>query len=532
MRTLFAKAAALLVGVMALVAIVTGTVFSRGLAASFRGELDERGRSLLRTLERHQDLHLAVVLHDEAAAGRVLEEVRAADADALYLAALDARGEIIAAVGRGDAAARVRAELPHHGLDGKSPASEDDCRRFTQAVQEGSVGAGDGLDLPGAAPAGPRVAGHLVLGLDASRIGRQAAGVTVKTVITASVVLLVVFLGFFWWIARRTAEMVTFAEQLAAGDLGVTLDEDGGDELGRLAQALRRLRENTVAVVRQLREASRALRSASGEVLEGADSQISLARGQAAAVKEADAVVERLRGTFDEARVRAESVVSAAVASEESTKTGIAAVEESVSAIVQMKDQAEAMATTVVGLVEQTAKIGSIMDAMRDLAEQSGVLSLNASLEAARAGASGRGFAVVAGEVRSLAERSRRETAEVQRIVVAVHKAARASLQVVEESRQRSQFASLLAASSGEAIRRLASTLGESSAAAAQITGSARAQGDEVSRISQAMQDVVRASEEAHSGIARLREASESILRHADRMQSVVSAYRLDGSEP
>ncbi len=532
-RTLFAKAAGILVAVMALVAVVTGAVFSRGLAASFRGELDERGRSLLRTLERHQDLHLAVVLGDAPAAHRVLEDVLAANADALYLGAVDARGEVLAAVARGggDAVARVRAELALHPLDGAAPASADDRRRFTQAVREGAAGDVEGLALPGAAPAEARVAGHLVLGLDASRIGRQAADVTVKTVITASVVLLVAFLGFFWWIARRTSDMVAFAERLAAGDLRVSLEDDGRDELGRLAQALLRLRENTVGVVRQLRGASEALRGASGEVLDGADSQLALATGQTSRVKDADAVVDRLRAAFEAARARAESVVSLAVASEDSTRAGTAAVEEAVSAIVAMRDHAEAMATTVVGLVEQTAQIGSIMEAMRDLAEQSGVLSLNASIEAARAGEAGRGFAVVAGEVRSLAERSRGATAEVQRIVADVQKAARASLDVVEESRRRAQAASRLASASGEAIRRLATTLGESSAAAAQITGSTRAQGDEVSRIWQAMQDVVRASDEAQAGIARLRDASESILRHADRMKGVVSSYRIEGAD-
>jgi len=529
-RTLFVKAAVLLLSILAVVAVATAVVFSRSLAAQFRGELDERGSSLLHTLERHQDLHLAIGLRDRTSVQRVLGEVLAANRDARYLGAVDAQGDVLAAVARdgGDAAAIVRAELRRHGLDGSGPGSDDDHRRFTEPVVEAAA-PGGALEPPGTGPGTARVLGHLVLGLDAARIGSQAAQITVKTVLTASVALLVAFLAFFWIIARRTMRMVAFAEALAACDLSAALEDHVDDELGRLAQALLRLRENTAAVVRQLREASGALRGASGEVLSGAESQLALARGQADAVRDAGAVVDRLREAAQQAGTTAEGVVTVAHATEDSTRTGRAAVDEAVAAIVAMRDQAEGMASTVVGLVEKTAHIGAIMEALQDLAEQSSVLSLNASIEAARAGEAGRGFAVVAAEVRSLADQSRGATAQVQKIVGDVHKAARASLAVVEESRARAQEASRLAASSGEAIRRLAAAIGESWSAADQIAGSTRAQGEEVARIWSAMQDVDRATREAQAGIAQLRDASQSIAQHADRMQGIVSLYRVDG---
>jgi methyl-accepting chemotaxis protein len=529
-ESLFAKTAAMLVAVIVVVAVAAGALFSSQLAAESRRELDRRGRTLLGMLERHQDLRLAVARRDGEGARRVLSEVLGSDDDARYLAALGPDGEILAAASRegDDPAAAVLAHLPHHALGGGDPSSDRRLRRFT--LQLSASGPRDVLSLldPGEpSPAGP---GHLVLGVDATRVAGRALAQTVKTVTAVGLVLLAVFLLFFWSVARRATRMAAFAERLAARDLSFQLEEPAHDELGRVAEALLTLREGTETVVRQLREASGALHAAAGEVLASAEAQLGVAESQAASVAETGSVVNRVRDASRSALERAEGVVELARASDASTREGSAAVEEAVAAIVSLRAQADSTAATVVELVERTAQIADIMQVLRDIAEQSGVLSLNASIEAARAGEAGRGFAVVAGEVRQLAERSRAATGQVQHILAEIQKAARASLSVVEESRSRAQGASGLASASGEAIRRLASTIGESSSAATAITQVTRAQSEAVDRIWEAMQDVSRATRESASGIVQLREASRSIGSHADQMQKIVEAYRLDGA--
>jgi methyl-accepting chemotaxis protein len=526
-RSLFAKAALLLVAVTTVVALVAGAYFSAGLASDSRRELDLRGRALLRTLERHDELRLAITLQDRAATERVLRDVLASDEDARYLAAVGADGGVLAAVAHdpGDAAETVRAELPHHALGGGEAASDARVRRFTREVRAGDADAA--LALPGD-DAAARRSDRLVLGLDPRRVVRRAEAQIAKTVAAIAIALLAVLLLFFWALARRTARMAAFAEALAARDLSAALDDPARDELGRVAGALLVLRRGTDEVLRQLRAAAGELRSASGEVLASADAQLQVTEGQARSVERTGAVVERVRDASRTALERAEGVVALAHASDASTQEGSDAVAQAVTAIVALTDQAESMVTTVVDLVERTARIGDIMTALRDIAEQSGVLALNASIEAARAGEAGRGFAVVAGEVRSLADRSRAATAEVQKLLAEIQRAARASLTVVEESRSRAQDASGLASASGEAIRRLAAAIGESSAAATEIVDGTRAQGAEVDRIWTAMQDVVRATHEAASGVAQLRDASRAIATHADTMQRIVETYRLE----
>jgi methyl-accepting chemotaxis protein len=528
-RRLFFKAAVLLVAVIVVVAVAAGAFFSARLAAGSREELDRRGRALLRALERHQDLRLAMTLHDRAGAERVLADVLASDVDARYLAAIGADGAILGAAAReGDASASVRAELSHHALDADRAESDPSLRRFTQPVRT-TTEEDAGLALPGA-EAAPGLAGHLVLGLDATRVARVAQAQIAKTVAATGAVLLAAFLVFFWLLSLRMARMAAFAEALAGRDLSARLEDASGDELGRVAEALVSLRDGTDEVVRRLRDASSALRAASGEVLQSADAQLEVADRQARSVEETGAAVDRVRGTSRAALDRAESVVALAHASDASTREGTASVEQAVAAITELRDHADGMAGTVVRLVERTALIGDIMEVLRDIAEQSGVLALNASIEAARAGEAGRGFAVVASEVRALAERSRGATAQVQGLLADIQKAARASVASVEESRERAQGASGLANASGEAIRRLASTIGDSSSAATEIASGTRTQGEAVDRIWTALQDVFRATREAASGIAQLRDASRSITTHADEMQRIVDGYRLGAS--
>ncbi len=522
-RSLFAKAVALLVVTLGVVSVASVRVFSGELAASAQGELDARGHALLRALERHEDVRLAAALSDAPRLEAILKDLLGADRAALYLALIGTDGAVIAAASRLDGVDALAGELEAFSKDAVPP-SDDRVRRFAEALRATTEDAG--LGMPGTAPA-PRSPGRLVLSLDATRAARQVARQAVKIVAVTGLVLLAAFLAFFWTISRRASTMVAFAERLAAGDLGARLSDTTGDELGRLAAALDTLRDGLERMVRQLRDGSSELHAAAGEVLRSAEAQVALAARQGTTVQETNAVVLRLRDGVRDAGQQAEGVVARARESADSSRTGATAVGSADAAIRALRDHAETMAGTVAALVERSGRIAEIRAAMREFAEQSHVLSMNASIEAARAGDAGRGFAIVAAEVRRLAERSRGATAEITRIVQDVQRAARESLAVVGESRERAQDAVQLAADSGDAIQRLAAAIGASSEAADRIARATVDQGGAVDQLWKAFQEAFEATREVSSGVEQLREASRAIAGRADHMRTLVERYEL-----
>jgi methyl-accepting chemotaxis protein len=224
-------------------------------------------------------------------------------------------------------------------------------------------------------------------------------------------------------------------------------------------------------------------------------------------------------------------VIDLAKRSEESTSTGKRAVEQSVSAMESIKDQVAAISKVMSGLVERTNQIGTIIDAVNDLAEQSNVLALNAAIEAAKAGEQGRGFAVVAREVRSLAERSKDSTAQVRAILQDIEKASREAQAVIEEGTRVTQGGVELASRAGESISLLDNAIGESSTAAKQIAASTRQQAVGVEQIWQAMRDIDRAVNEAATGIRQLEGASRNMKDLSNQLTQLVAQYQVGASE-
>jgi methyl-accepting chemotaxis protein len=521
---LVAQAGAL-VGIGMLVSGAVATVFARRQTAQFEQEIDRRGSSLLQTLERHQDLRLAISLHDGRAAQSVVEDVLASNPDMAYLGVLDAEGKPFAWTRRGRGAEHQTAmELKHHVLDRTNAAeSNGTLRRFTRQVVS-AESEGGLLGLPGSAT-GPQTLGFLVMAIGADRVGGAVARQTFITVAATGAFLLAAFLGFFLLLSRRLGRMVSFAERLANGDLAADLSVSAGDEVGRLARALVSLRDSLLAAVREMKDASNALESTSSEVLRGTNQQLQRTQTQVESVAHTERSVDGLRQRFQRAHAAAESVLELAGRSEQSSRSGRDAVQQALAQMSELGQQVEQTSRVLAELVDRTSHIARIIDAVRDLSAQSKMVALNAAIVASRAGTAGTGFAVVATEIRALADRSQRATAEVQNILEEIQRAASATTTVADESRRRAEGGLVVARTAGEAIQQLSEVIQRSSRAATEIAGSTQEQGAAVDGISRSVADISRAAEEVAAGIGQLEQASRAIRDHSTRMRALVERY-------
>ncbi len=268
-------------------------------------------------------------------------------------------------------------------------------------------------------------------------------------------------------------------------------------------QTVNRLKE----VLDKVREAASELSSASAEILAATTQQASGASEQSAAISQTTTTVEEVRAISEQASQRALEVSNSSQRTAEVARSGQKSVQDTIDSMAMIKERVEGISENILALSDKTQQIGDIISTVNEIASQSNMLALNASVEVARAGEHGKGFAVVAMEVRSLAEQSREATAQVKTILSEIQKATNTTVMATEEGTKDVEKGVNLAAQAGKAIQQLASVLNESSQAAAQMVAGGQQQLSGIEQIAMAMQNINQATVQ---GLTSTRQAEKS----------------------
>jgi methyl-accepting chemotaxis protein len=263
--------------------------------------------------------------------------------------------------------------------------------------------------------------------------------------------------------------------------------------------------------IQQLTHAAEQLNQASLNILMATSAQSSSASEQAAAINQITSTINEVQQTSEQALEKALSVITVAEQSVEASRVGGRAVEQSVEGMHQIKEQVESIADKILALSEQTQQIGEIIATVNDIAEQSKLLALNASIEAAKAGEHGKGFAVVSMEIRNLAEQSKQATVQVRKILGEIQKATNSAVVVTEEGSKRVEIGVDLANSAGVNIHQLTDAIEESARMAKQIAASAKQQSIGMEQVSAAMGNINKASGENVRSIKQTEQVSRSL---------------------
>ncbi len=240
----------------------------------------------------------------------------------------------------------------------------------------------------------------------------------------------------------------------------------------------------------------------------------------AAATSETTATVEEVKQTAvlsqESAGQLADSSQNVACVAESSRQQARGTID----AYARLQDQMDAIADAIDRLSEQAQAVGGIMDTVNDLAEQSNILSINASIEAAKAGDQGRGFAVVAQEVKGLAEQSKGAVRRVQEMLVEIDKAGRSAVQAAQQGRSDIEAGSQEVSHAENASLMLAEAASETAKSAAKISASSRQQLAGMEQIRQAVGSIDIAGEQSARGtrlveeeVRRLQELAARLLR-------------------
>jgi methyl-accepting chemotaxis protein len=329
----------------------------------------------------------------------------------------------------------------------------------------------------------------------------------------------------FTEMTRSLGQMARVAEQISKGDL--TLEVRPKSEKDALGQAFALMMQNLRRITREMQESVGILSSSAQQIVSTTTQVASAATETATAVTETTTTVEEVKQTAQLSTQKAKSVSDSAQKITLVSETGKKSVSESIEAMKQIREQMEGIAESIVRLSEQGQAIGEIMLSVNDLAEQSNLLAVNASIEAAKAGEQGKGFSVVAQEVRNLAEQSKQATVQVRGILNDIQKATNAAVMVTEQGSKVVEAGVKQSEQAGESVQQLAESITEAAHAATQIAASSQQQMVGMDQVAQAMESIKTASAQNVASTRQTETAAKNIGELGRRLSDLVALYKI-----
>ena len=320
-------------------------------------------------------------------------------------------------------------------------------------------------------------------------------------------------------------EMASVAQQIATSDLSGTVTARG--ETDMLSNALIIMLESFRTQISTIKDSVQALSTATKEISTTISQFSATASETSTAVSETSTSVEETRQIAELVSNKTREVAAGAQSLAKISEDGKDATEDTIKAMVGIQEQMGLIADSIVRLSEQTQTIGEIITTVEDLSQQSNLLAVNASIEAAKVGEHGKGFAVVAQEIKNLAEQSKEATARVRTILTDIQKAAGSSVMVTEQGSKAVAFGVQQSAKTSEAIMAMAAGITQSAQAASQITASTQQQITGMDQIAQAMQSIDLASKQNVDGAVQLQKAARGLDRLGNNLAEIVARYRL-----
>jgi methyl-accepting chemotaxis protein len=310
-----------------------------------------------------------------------------------------------------------------------------------------------------------------------------------------------------------------FSAKVAAGDLTVRISPDGDGDLNRLYDNLNGMVSDLGTISSAMRNRASEIGQASSGVLAAVSQHATTANQQSAAISEIATTVSEVRMTAEQTASKAAEVAALAQGSARAGDDGLDAVRSVVGGMGEIRATLDTLAANILDLSEQAQQITEIIATVTDLADQSNLLALNASIEAAKAGEQGRGFAVVAAEVRNLADQSKDATSAVRTILGEIQRATNAVVLATEAGARSAEERSGQAEHAGEVIAELTSVVHQAAQAVQVIAVSAHEQSVGMDQIAVAMNEI-RDSSTSYA------EGSEALQRSATDLDAVASALR------
>lgn len=354
----------------------------------------------------------------------------------------------------------------------------------------------------------------------------------VSSLTIASIIIIVMFVGS-WLMARsitRPLEETTAALKDISegeGDLTRRLSTYGNDEIAGLTRHFNSFVDRVHQVMIQVNNASSSVSSSADRLRQITDEGSQNISLQAKETDQVASAVAQMSSTVHEVAQNAGQAASGASQADQEAQAGKQQVQNSIDAINTLSEQVQDSASVIQRLRSDSDNIGTVLDVIRGIAEQTNLLALNAAIEAARAGEQGRGFAVVADEVRTLAQRTQESTDEIQAMISRLQSAAQDAVKAMDLSLASTEQTVSTASEAGQSLDTILQAVSSIREMNDMIASAAEEQSIVAEEINRNVVNIVNLSQVSADSTQKVNSASEDLALQSDSLHDLVRQFKI-----
>ena len=328
-------------------------------------------------------------------------------------------------------------------------------------------------------------------------------------------------------ITRPLRDTLQAVERIAGGDLTHDMRVTRRDEIGVLQQGIARMGTTLRELISGIRDGVTQIASAAEELSAVTEQTSAGANSQKVETDQVATAMHEMAANVQEVARNAEQASHAATGADDEARAGDRVVGEAISQIERLAEEVHRSTEAMTLLQQESQKIGSVMDVIKSVAEQTNLLALNAAIEAARAGEAGRGFAVVADEVRGLAQRTQKSTEEIEALIASLQHGTQQVANAMQGSRTLTDSSVELARKAGASLENITSTVSNIQSMNQQIAAAAEQQSAVAEEISRSILNVRDVSEQTAAASDETAASSVELARLGGQLQMLVSQFRV-----
>lgn len=321
--------------------------------------------------------------------------------------------------------------------------------------------------------------------------------------------------------------LVAVIGSFASGDLTKRITVGSNDEIGQMAHYFNGFADKLQGTITKIMLHADHVATSASQMLGTATQMATAAEEVAAQAGTAAVAGEEMAATSGDIARNCQLAADGSKQATEAARSGVQVVGQTVTVMNRIADRVSASAATVESLGARSDQIGTIIETIEDIADQTNLLALNAAIEAARAGEQGRGFAVVADEVRALAERTTKATREIGEMIKSVQKETKVAVVTMEEGVKEVQRGTAEAGKSGAALQQILDQISSVGMQISQIATAAEEQTATTCEISNNMQQITDVVQQTSRGSQESSASAQKLSGMARELQSLVAQFKV-----